>query len=268
MVMKKIALITLLSGSTIFLNGCINVFRLSDLRTETSIDNTDTALAKKLVIEMGKAHGIENWTTVKTYEVLLEDEFFGLVGKMGSPYDTDTGTVLLKYTPGEYDGQMRFERGKRKGQTYGINSGQTYELNAQGDMEYKPNKTTEFWLPTYQYFIEFPMRIQTATAFNYAGEMEVNGIKCKGVIASWDTIAPQKKLDQYVIWINAETHHIVKLEYTIRDVNKFVTGATYFEDYQLYDGIYMATQFNVESNLVKEGLLHEMRILELSTTKF
>ena len=80
--------------------------------------------------------------------------------------------------------------------------------------------------------LNFPLQIQTATAHYYMGEQEIDGVLCEGILLSWGTTAPQKSIDQYLVWINKESKLIVKLEYTIRDSYKFLTGATSYTQYK------------------------------------
>jgi len=49
------------------------------------------------------------------------------------------------------------------------------------------------------------MRIQNANALAYAGQATVNGKNCEGVLASWNTTAPQRDIDQYLIWLDSDT---------------------------------------------------------------
>ena len=104
------------------------------------------------------------------------------------------------------------------------------------------------------------MRIQEATAIDYAGQRVINDIKAEGVLASWNTLEPQSNIDQYLIWIDPKTHRIVKVEYTIREMYSFISGAAYFNKYKKFDGILLPTEMPVESNLVRNGLLHTMGI--------
>lgn len=46
----------------------------------------------------------------------------------------------------------------------------------------------------------------------YGGDKTINGNLCDGVLASWETTKPQRKIDQYLIWIDRETKRICKLE--------------------------------------------------------
>jgi hypothetical protein len=240
--------------SFIFIASC------ADLRTNEAKKNTDEEKAKRLLKEMGIAHGIQNWDKMATYTVEFEDQFYGKIGKKANPYPDTLTAFELHYIPKSFDGRMAFTSGEKSGQTWGIQSWKTYNFNENGEVEFQENEEAYFWLPTYQYFIEFPLRIQEATAVNYAGTETIDGRICDGVIASWETTKPQKNVDQYLIWIARDTKRICKLEYTIREVMSFIKGAVYFKDYVDYDGIMLPSSLPVESNLIKDGYMHEMRI--------
>ena len=233
----------------------------ADLRTKAAKKNTDEAKAKRLLKEMGAAHGIQNWDKMATYTVEFEDQFYGKIGKKANPYSDSLTTFELSYVQKSFDGRMSFTSGEHSGKTWGIQSWNTYEFNESGEAVFVKNEDAYFWVPTYQYFIEFPLRIQEATAVNYAGEQTINGKVCEGILASWETTKPQKKIDQYLIWIDKDTKRICKLEYTIREVMSFIKGAVYFNDYVDYNGILLPSSLPVESNLVKNGYMHIMRII-------
>lgn len=253
-------------GLVLFI-GTLLITSCSDLRTKVSKKTPDERKAKELLHKMGAAHGIANWEKLATYTVTFEDEFFGKIGNNAKPYPEANTQFELDYIPGTFDGRMTFKGGEWDGNVWGMQSWNTYELNSEGKTEFKENKDARFWVPTYQYFIEFPSRIQEATAFAYAGERTIDGIACEGIIASWNTTKPQRKIDQYLIWIAKDTKRIYKLEYTIRELYSFLTGAAYFKDYKNYDGIYLPSKLPVESNLSKNGWLHEMRIIDFTANK-
>ena len=250
--------------SAFLLTGCVNVFKLTDLSSgleDVTYPNSELK-AKQLLSEMGKAHGIQYWDSIQTYNVIFKDEFYGFFGKQSHPFKEDNIDFSLNYIPKTSDGQLEILTGKEKGKLRGIQSGETYEKKANKDFTVINDKDMKFWIPTYQYFIEFPNRIQEATAIKYVGPKVINGIKTEGVLASWGTVAPQKDIDQYIVWINAETKRIVKIEYTVRDMFKFVAGAAYFKNYKNYNGLILPSEYPVESNLLKEGFLHKMSIVD------
>ena len=257
--MKKTFKIGFIFLGLLLLFGLVKFFTLSDLRLEGYTFPNNEAKAKQLLKEMGVAHNSHLWDSIKTYSVIYEDEFYGFIGKQSHPFTEQKMKFALRYASNTTNGQLEILSGKEKGTIWGIQSGKTYEV-INNTATSKANAEMEFWIPTYQYFIEFPSRIQEATAIDYIGEKTISGIKTEGVIASWDTIAPQRDIDQYVIWIDKDSKRIVKLEYTVRDAYGFVSGAASFNEYKSYNGFLLPSSMPVESNLVKDGLLHQMKI--------
>lgn len=245
--------------------GAVRYFTLSDLRTPYRIPENDPAKVESLLAAMAQAHQTQRWDSLKSYHVDFSEEFYGLVGKIGNPFSEDHTLLSLKYLPARYTGQLKITNGDEQGPIWGINNGQTYTLDEGGELTIENDLAILFWLPTYQYFIEFPWRIQEATSFQYMGNHEINGQDCEGVLASWNTVEPQRDIDQYIIWISKESKRIVKIEYTIRDMYPFLTGAASFEGYKTFDGILLPTEFPVESNLVSNGLLHTMKIVDFQS---
>jgi len=235
----------------------------SDLRTEELLKDAETDKAKSLIEEMAKAHLVENWGSISTYTVQFKEEMFGLVGKFGNPFPETKSQFELSYIPNSYDGQLSFTKGENKGIIWGIQSWETYTKKENESPIFKDNANITFWIPTYQYFIEFPKRILNANVLGYAGQKIIEGINCEGVLASWNTLEPQRDIDQYLIWLDSDSKRIIKLEYTVRDQYNFLTGAAYYKDYKNFNGILLPTRMPVESNLLSEGeILHQMDILD------
>ena len=249
------------------LTSCVNVFKISDLRTDLVKLAPDEIKGKRLITEMGIAHQINNWKKIETYSVNFNDEFYGIVGKNSHPFSENKINFKLDYIAKSFDGKLTLKSGKKKGEIWGIQSWKTYFKKKDKNPKYKKNKDTKFWLPTYQYFIEFPNRIQEANKFVYAGDSLINNIHCEGILVSWNKTSPQKKIDQYLIWVNKDSKRIVKLEYTIREYYKFLTGAVYFNDYKDYNGIIIPVSLPVESNLTPKKLLHKMTITDFVPNK-
>jgi hypothetical protein len=239
--------------------GCINVFKLSDLRSDNLLDNNEEAKARQLMTEMGIAHGIDKWKDITTYTVNFGEEFYGFIGKQGNPFKNKSTSLSLSYIPKTSNGQIEILSGRERGTIWGVQENQAYII-FDDELMTTVDEDILFWVPTYQYFIEFPNRIQEATSISYVGKDTINGAICEGVLASWNTVKPQKDIDQYLIWIDSATKRIAKLEYTIRDINKYISGSAYFINYNDYEGIILPSEFLVESNLVKKGLLHKMSI--------
>ncbi len=265
--MKKILKVILSILGLIIVLGLFFYFRLSDLRPEGYEYPNNIEKAKDLLEAMGKAHQIDKWNDIETYNVILEDEFYGLLGERTHGFQESKIKLSLDYIPGTFDGQLKILTGKEKDKTWGMQSWKTYYMDKVGKPILQESKNMKFYIPTYQYFLEFPSRIQEATSIDYIGTKMINGIRSEGVIASWNTVAPQNDLDQYVIWIDANSKRIVKIAYTVRDKYRFVSGAAYFQDYKDYDGIILPSVLPVESNLLREGYLHKMSIINFIPNK-
>jgi len=257
--MKKILTYTLLGLLGLIVAGVAFMsFYLVDLRNDEAKKGKGEAYARQLLTQMAEAHGAAKWDSKAQYEVSFEDEFFGSLGENSRPFDSPNTQFTLAYEPGNPEGTLQLENGT----LWGLEGGKSYIQGAGQSPEFVEDANIHFWIPTYQYFIEFPWRIQNATALAYAGKAEIDGIPCEGVLASWGTNEPQADIDQYLIWISEADHRVVKLAYTVREMFGFVAGAAYYKDYQNHDGLWLAHRFPVESNLVSDGWLHEMRMKE------
>ena len=264
--MKALKIIGVIVGLLIAGVVAVLAFGTSDLRTETAKQNPSEEKARFLLNEMAKAHQIQNWDSISTYTVRFQEEMFGTIGKSSNPFPEAKSQFNLSYIPNTYDGKLSFTDGPNKGIAWGIQSWKTYKTTNGGDATFKKDKVTYFWVPTYQYFVEFPLRIMNANAFGYAGKQTINGKACEGFIASWNTIEPQRHIDQYLVWLDTETKRIVKLEYTVREMYNFLTGAAYYTEYKDFGGIILPTKMPVESNLVSKGkYLHQMDILNFES---
>ncbi|MCI4669820.1 MAG: hypothetical protein MRZ79_16920 [Bacteroidia bacterium] len=251
----------LIAASLLFLSSC----KMADLSNEETKSNTN-AQAKAILEAAAKAHGVEKWNSVSTYEVSFKDEFYGAMGNFASPYKGGSVSLRLQYIPKQADAKLTFTEGKSKGEVWGLSQGITYK----GDMSSgKEAKDATFWLPTYQYFIEFPARILEAEIFRLAGKEEINGRPKDMVFVSWKKVEAQKDFDQYIVWVDQESKLISKVAYTIREANNWVTGHAMFEDLKDYGGIIFPTKMPVGSNLLKEGkLLHTMSIEDVKFDSF
>lgn len=252
---------------TILLLGVLSSCKTTDLRPEGYVYASNVNKAKQLLSEMGEAHQIGNWDKLETYNVILDAEFYGFLGKQSHAFKEQKIEFSLDFVPKTEDGQMTILSGKEKNETWGVQSGKTYYLDDASKPAVKTNKNMKFYIPTYQYFLEFPSRIQEATSIDYLGTKLVEGVSAEGIIASWGTVATQKDLDQYLIWIDADSKRIIKIEYTVRDKFKFVSSEAYFQDYKDYGGIILPSKMPVKSNLKKDGYISQVSIKDFTPNK-
>ena len=256
--MKKFifTLLAILLMGFLFIYGCA----ITDLRTELVKTQPDEARGRALLDSAWKAYGGTAWDSLESYSYLLHDHFYGFVGKQGNPYPGDTAWMQCAFLPYTFTGKVTFTEGKWKGLSWGLQAWQPYVIEA-GTQEpvLKKDKDISFWLPTYQYFFELPLRLRSATVVSYAGIGEMDGKKYELVFASWNRAAPQRDIDQYVVWINPDSKLIERVDYTIRDVYPFLKGTLKYKDFEPIGPFRIPTYMPVSSNLQK-GLLHEIFI--------
>lgn len=250
------------------MSGC----KLSDLRTDEIKQNIDARdserKAKALITKMSKAHGNPTWQAHKTYEIDFKEEFYKL--KFAAPFPGGGATVKIAYAEDNYDGRLTFVEGKKAGEEWGLSDWKSWSKKKDGEIKWKHSKKIKFWLPTYQYFIQFPMKIQEADFIRYAGTKNLNGTDCEVLFASWKTDEPQKDLDQYLIYLNAETKRIHALEYTVRGAGSWLHGACLYLDYHELKGMIVPKTMKVLGPKIDwedQKIFHQMEILDIRFDK-
>jgi len=237
---------------------------LSDIRTQTvkssGANEINLNKGKDLLSNIHPGQSPAAWNGIEVYELRLEDEFFGFIGSVASPFPGNKMSAQAMYAPDSYDGKISFTSGKWKGETWGIQSWKTYTQKNGSQPIFDKHKKAAFWVPTYQYFIELPARIQNATIISYAGEQTYNEQTYDLVYATWKSQEPQKDIDQYMVWINRKTKAVDLVEFTVRDAFGGTTGVAFYEDLQeVKDGLFLPKQISVKTKKEKEGLLHQMK---------
>ena len=128
---------------------------------------------------------------------------------------------------------------------------------------FKESKEIKFWLPTTEYFIELPLRMQEATVVGYTGEMTHGGRRYDLVFVSWGSAEPQKTVDQYLLWIDHETSLLAFVQFTVRDQGKFFKGGMEYGNYHDLDGVKVPFSLATKDNLGGDGGPHAFTIHEV-----
>ncbi len=232
---------------------------LSDIRTpylkDKGVSDANIKKGKTLLKEMAAAHGMDAYLSHKNVQIKLRDEWTkGIKRAAAMPWHKNKELVQLQYLVNTYDSRLMFLEGKAKNDIWGLQNWMSYEQKKGEEAVLKKSKKIKFWLPTVQYFMMMPFAIQEAEIVSYAGEEMLNGKKYDLVFASWKTDAPQKNIDQYLLWINQQTKLLEIAQYSIRDMAGFMKGAMTYEDFKEIDGVtigFKQTATGVPGNLKK-----------------
>jgi hypothetical protein len=245
-----------------FFSGC----KLSDIRTpamKTAIDNAGSANKAREILQTAiLAHGADRWEEFETVSFQFKEQFMKL--KFAAPFPKGGANVRLEYIPDSYDGRLTILDGKKKGEQWGLVDFSSWKKKAGKEMVWKHNKRTKFWLSTYQYFIQLPIKILEADYLRYGGQRSINSTSYDIVFASWKTDEPQKEFDQYALYINPESHLIDMVEYTVRGAGGSFRGMCIYENYNEVQGIQIPGVMSVlgpNVDLEKRDVFHRMEVL-------
>lgn len=220
-------------------------FWVADLRTADIKNNTQTEAqikyAKNLLKSAAAKQGIDKIGNYTTYEIEGTDHWKGMLGKVGNPWSWNGDKMALRFSVGDFDGQVEVLEGDNKNFKAGIQSWDYYE-NTEGT--FNSNVTDDagiiFITAAFHYFVEIGNRLYTAPFIRYAGTSELRGKQMEKVFVSWGNEAT-KDYDQYIVWIGKESGLIEALTFTTRDNFKptpaFLYGSLHFDDYTDVDGV-------------------------------
>lgn len=267
MIRKGLYLLAIFAFLILLFFGYLFIFGTADIRTDLTRENPDSAKGRALLDKAAISHGLSKWKEWETVSIKWSDEFAWLPATFASPFPDSSYESDFFFAPGKWDSRLDFTTGKNKGVSWGIQAGKTYKENAVApEPMFEDDGEIEFWLPTYQYFVELPSRIFEADVILYAGEQKKDGKTYDGVYATWNSAEVQRNIDQYNLWIDRETGLIAWVDFTIRDYTNFSTGSVQYLQYKNFDGLKLATYMPVKSPPLP-GYLHEMRIIDFAANE-
>jgi hypothetical protein len=223
------------------LASCSWVVPLSDLRPESLEDNEisaeDEVAGKAVLARAAAAHGGATWGSHQTWQVDLEDRWSDApLIKRRSPWPDGAKWLRFQFSPGTSDARVEFLDGPEEGMTWGLAGGRTYTQAPGAAPRWGQAQHMASRLPTMQFLIEFPQRITEAPYISHAGQQQVDGRLTEVVFASWGSVAPHPDYDQFLIYVDAESHHIVAMQYTVRKSGRTLLGHRFWRDLRDVDG--------------------------------
>lgn len=241
---------------------------LSDIRPPGVGDGPDPASeaeARQQIEAMATAHGREAWASNSRVEMTLTDTWQGMATVLNPWPDTVMRGHVVQ-TPGTFDSRADFLDGTRTGDSWVLKGGIAYHVDPEGTRRTEENADAAFILPTVQYLLDLPFRIDEAPIVRSAGRQTVSGAPYDVVFATWGSPIGNLDFDQFVLYIEPDTHELAKVQYTVRDVARFVSSTSHFEDRQVTDGVLVPRRVTVTSSPsdpTDTGWKHQMVIEDL-----
>lgn len=256
----------------------VNSCHIADLRTKDIKNGTQTqneiTKGRDLLNETILAQGMTNLDRFSTYEVTLTDSWKGVMGKMGNPWDWNKDQMKLRYSLGDFDGQVEVVAGEEKGFLAGIQSWNYYE-KVDGELKTieKEDRDKVFTLAAYHYFFELSIRLIDAPFIRYAGDGMIGDTKVEKVFVSWSN-SRTRTHDQFLLFINKSTKLIDAVQFTTRDSSlpgsNYITGSLKFEDYKNIQGVLIPFKQSGQIGEPKSSskFLHQVVIQEFHWDSF
>ncbi|MFT5353374.1 MAG: hypothetical protein ACI9KE_000572 [Polyangiales bacterium] len=232
---------------TALCTGCLRDLRPSDARSE--IDTASAERGRALLRQSAEAHGVDAWSEYRTTTVRMRDDWDSMMASMMGmtpPWDVEE-LIDFSWINGTFDGAFRFANGEREGEALGLQAWNSYEGTAGHEVfhdEEDQDGDARFMVPAFIYLLELPFRIADVPVVRDLGDAELFGRTHHRVYASWSN-EPSSDHDQFVVHIDAETHLVRMVEYTIRDQFNFVRGTSTYSQHIRVRGVTVPTRMAV-----------------------
>lgn len=230
-------LVLLLLASSCKIADISEFSELSDVESER--------IAMHKLQEVIESQGFNVLQEKNVYQFKATDHWPGWMGGLAKIWPDKTTNFLFKHNFNTFDGNALLLDGKKEGDLIGIQSWMYYEKgknSAKIESKYTGDSFNklEFGLVVFHYFLELPYRLYHAPIKRYYGRRTWKGQQYDLVFATWESETANPDYDQYILWINTDTHLVDYCIYTLRDNNSALTrhkyGSIAYQDYRDIEG--------------------------------
>ena len=205
---------------------------------------------RQILARSANMHGIEKWNMRNSLEIIGLDDWLHWMGRTFiNPFPNARQEIKLQLLLGTWTSRLELLDASESREVWGIQAWNTYRSQVGQNPVFEPDDDIRFFLPTFQWWFEFPFRIVSATVITALSDTQNSSFD--RVFVTWNSLEPNREIDQYIVCVNKETDLIDRIEYTIRDMGGFATGATNFLDYRLVDSVMVPFEF--EASVIMPG---------------
>lgn len=211
---------------------------------------------------MVEAHGgLAAWKAHRDVELVFTDTWPAWLPRTAAmPWGQDGQTIVMGMLLGTDDARLSFRGGPDDGVTWGVQQWQTWKQEKGGAPVFEEDGDVRFWVPTMAYFFALPFRIGEASVVAYAGDTVIDGRPHAIVYATWGSAEPQDEIDQYVLYIDRETHRLSWANYTVRDLMLADQGAVRLGDLREVEGIVVPFEMTMVETFGSDSVVHVMKL--------
>lgn len=210
----------------------------ADLRPEGgTFPASAEAEGRAWLVKAAEAQGGAALGAHRAISMWMRDEWPGWLARaVAFPWPENGQLLRVDARVGTDDGRITFVGGPEADSGWGIQQWVTYRFDAAGKLDFDPvddpDDDIKFWIPTTMYFPFMVWRLQEADVVRAMGPQTIGERTYQRVFVSWGRAEPQDEIDQYVVYIDEQTHLLRWARYTVRDVAGFAVGLMRYEDYR------------------------------------
>ncbi len=229
---------------------------------ENGISPAAAAEGRAWLDKMVAAHGgAEAFRAHRDAEVIYTDTWPGWLTRTAAmPWPEDGQRIRMAVSTTGDDARLTFVGGPQDRHAWGLQNWMTYTVAPEGQPEFDEDDDLRFWVPTMAYFFAMPWRIAEAQIVAYAGEQDIDGRPHAVVYATWGSAEPQDDIDQYVLYIDTETHRLGAAAYTVRELVLASQSAVHFSDVRPVGGLQVPHTLTMVEEFGSDAVLHVMAI--------
>jgi hypothetical protein len=210
--------------------------RPASVRDGISVD--ERAQGQALLADVEAAYGGRDaWLAKDTGHFTMSADWLGFPNTVISQWETNPQRFEMQVVLGSDDVNLTLVDGPLSGQTYGLLGGRSYRVGPDGVADFDAKVPLAWKMSAKNYWFQLPFRVSEASVVAHAGEAEVDGQRYELVFLSWESAEPQREIDQFVLYVHPEHHHIEWLHITAREKGGWASATVRFEDVVAYGGI-------------------------------
>ena len=250
-----------------FLGCTCSVVKPLDIRNDylkKKLQQSDYKKGKTLLLKMEDAYGgKENWLAYEKGTFVQRADWYGR--KKISGWDTIPQLFEMTSFLGTENCELTLLNGKNKGTKWGIQDGNFYSQKI--NQEKNPNRNNHQIdkLLFKNYWFQFPFRVGEAAIISYAGKGEIEGKQYDLIYATWGSEKANKDYDQFLLFLNEETHFVEYLHFTVREKFSAISFTARFDEFKKVNNlVFPFAQYVTQGKPQKSGMkMHENHYVEI-----
>ncbi len=220
---------------------------------------------KEILNEAIAVHGGDQWDEVESFSFQLYDQWNDPIGKsLAMPIKTNKTKSNWQVSKDLDLISILYLNGDHEGKEWGID-GDRVTTNSSNEISNKQQKKGAFYWRAIPYFMMTPFAFKNADVIFYMGEDHLkDGLVYDKVFISWGQDAPQKNIDQWVLYFDKKSHRLKYADHTLREMLKFMKATAEFSNYTHNSGILIPQKVDVKFNADGKFIGHEMSYSQIT----